>query len=187
MPALVIGIFFFLYSILNYPAMMNMSLLFELRNAGGPTVAATSLSLYTVGGCVTGLLFGNIFKLAKRFTITLGFGIAAFGAFLLVIGPNALILSIGATIIGMGFSILSPAGYALVIQYVAPEQTALGVAICMALNSLGGFVCPYYLNVLKAITGEFIVSALVCQMFCFIGLAILFIIYNPYKNHETSN
>lgn len=183
-PAIIIGLFFFIYSLLNYPVMMNMSLLFEARNAGGATVAATALSLYTVGGCVTGLLFGRIFSIFKRFTITLGFLVAALGASLLFFGTNVIILSAGSTLIGMGFSILSPAGYALVSRYVAPEQSALGVAICMALNSLGGFICPYYLNIVKAFFGEFVVSAIGVQGVCFLIFAVLFVIYNPYKAKE---
>ena len=48
-----------LFNIVNYPNMMNISTLFIQRNAGGAVAAATALSLYTVAGCVAGLIFGQ--------------------------------------------------------------------------------------------------------------------------------
>ena len=62
-----IAILFLLFNVLNYPVMLNMSLMFEMKGAGGATMAATALSLYTVAGCVAGFLFGTIFKIMKRF------------------------------------------------------------------------------------------------------------------------
>jgi len=67
----IIGILFMLFNILNYPIMMNISVLFEVRNAGGAAAAATSLSLFTVAGCVAGLVYGKIFQFLQRWSLTL--------------------------------------------------------------------------------------------------------------------
>ena len=55
-----IAILFLLFNVLNYPVMLNMSLMFEMKGAGGATMAATALSLYTVAGCVAGFLLSLI-------------------------------------------------------------------------------------------------------------------------------
>ena len=47
----------FLQQLVSYPILMNISLLFEHRHAGGATVAATALSLYSASGCLIGILY----------------------------------------------------------------------------------------------------------------------------------
>ena len=50
----------FLQQLVSYPILMNISLLFEHRHAGGATVAATALSLYSASGCLIGFFFGKV-------------------------------------------------------------------------------------------------------------------------------
>ena len=167
--------------------MMNMSLLFESKNAGGASAAATALSLYTVGGCAVGFVFGRIFNRLARLTIPLGYFTAALGVFLIYIGSNALVMSIGATIMGMAFSLLSPAAYAILGKYVSPARSAISISICMAFTSLGGFVSPYWLKVLTALFGECLYSCLRIQMAVFILTGILFLFVKPFPKKTAHN
>ena len=107
-----IAILFIVFNILNYPIMLNISTLFEIRNAGGATVAATGLSLYTVAGCVAGLIFGTLFKFAKRWCIALGYILCGLGALCIYVGQNAAIMTLGLILIGFGFSTVMPAFFA---------------------------------------------------------------------------
>lgn len=178
----IIGILFMVINILNYPVMMNISILFEMRNAGGATAAATALSLFTVAGCVAGLIFGQIFKNIKRFCISLGYILCALGAALIRFGNSGPIMTIGLITIGFGFSIVMPA-FMTWIGFVTPPSTvAIGTSVALALMNLGGFLCTYWLEILNGIFGESIFSAISVEIFIFAGIAAVFLFVNPFKS-----
>lgn len=169
----------FLYQLLCYPVLMNMSLLFEARNAGGATVAATALSLYTVGGGVIGILFGKIFNRQGRFTIVVGYLATAAGAAILSSSATAWIMISGSVVMGMASSLLTPAAYAILGMYVPRQRSSLCVSVVMGASNLGGFLCPYYLKLLAALLGEDLYSGLhaVVVMCCL--LTVPFLLWDP--------
>ena len=78
-PVAVIGVVFFVYMLMAYPAMLNISVIFSDRLGSGAAVASTALSLYTALAAVSGFFFGMIFKKLKRWCLFLGFAIATIG------------------------------------------------------------------------------------------------------------
>lgn len=180
----IIAILFMLFNVLNYPIMMNISILFEVRNVGGAAAAATSLSLYTVAGCVAGLIFGKIFQIAKRWCLTLGYGLCGLGAILVYTGGTAVVMTIGLMMIGFGFSIIMPSFFAWT-GIVTPQSTvAVATSILMALLNLGGFICSFWLQLLTAIAGESLYSAIIVEIVVFLAIAAFFIFYNPFKERK---
>ena len=135
----IVAILFLLFNILNYPIMLNISTLFVIREAGGAAAAATSLSLYTVAGCVSGLLFGAIFKIAKRWCLALGYILCALGALLVYTQTAAVGMTIGLMLVGFGFSVIMPAFFAWVGLVTPPSTVAFATSLCLALMNLGGF------------------------------------------------
>ena len=132
----VIAILFVVFNVLNYPVMLNISGLFVTRNAGTAAAAATALSLYTVAGCVAGLVFGTIFKFAKRWCIALGYIFCGLGALCVYTGQTAVVMTLGLILIGFGFSVIMPAFFAWV-GLVTPASTVAGaISICMAFTNL---------------------------------------------------
>ena len=179
-----IAILFIVFNILNYPIMLNISTLFEIRNAGGATVAATGLSLYTVAGCVAGLVFGTLFKLAKRWCIALGYILCGLGALCIYVGQNAAIMTLGLILIGFGFSTVMPAFFAWV-GVVTPASTVAGaISICMAVMNLGGFVSSFWLKLLTAIFSENILSGIMIEIVVFLIIGVIFLIYSPFKEKK---
>ena len=179
-----IAILFIVFNILNYPIMLNISTLFEIRNAGGATVAATGLSLYTVAGCVAGLIFGTLFKFAKRWCIALGYILCGLGALCIYVGQNAAIMTLGLILIGFGFSTVMPAFFAWV-GVVTPASTVAGaISICMAVMNLGGFVSSFWLKLLTAIFSENILSGIMIEIVVFLIIGVIFLIYSPFKEKK---
>ena len=179
-----IAILFIVFNILNYPIMLNISTLFEIRNAGGATVAATGLSLYTVAGCVAGLVFGTLFKFAKRWCIAMGYILCGLGALCIYVGQNAAIMTLGLILIGFGFSTVMPAFFAWV-GVVTPASTVAGaISICMAVMNLGGFVSSFWLKLLTAIFGENILSGIMIEIVVFLIIGVIFLIYSPFKEKK---
>ncbi|MGE4354470.1 MAG: MFS transporter [Oscillospiraceae bacterium] len=181
-PVWVIALLLLIYNMINYPIMMNLSILFIERNAGGATAAATALSLFTVAGCVAGLLFGNIFKALRRFCIPLGFTLCALGAVLVRFGTSGLLMTMGLILIGFGFSVILPSFMTWMGISTPPSTVAMAASIVMALMNLGGFVCAYWLEIINAIAGETIITPINIAIGFFILMVAVFLIYNPYKS-----
>jgi len=179
-----IAILFLLFNMLNFPIMMNVSILFEMREAGGATAAATALSLFTVAGCVAGFLYGAIFKVAKRWCLTLGYALAGFGAMVIFFGNSAVIMSIGLMMVGFGFSVIMPTFFAWAGLVTPPATVAVAISVILALMNFGGFLSSFWLKFLLAVFGESIHSAIIVEIIVFLATAVVFVIYNPLKEKK---
>lgn len=179
----VIAILLLVYNVLNFPIMMNLSVLFEQRNAGGAAVAATTLSLYTVFGCIAGFLFGQLFKMIKKYIIAIGFAICATGALLVFLGQTALIMTIGTVMLGFGFSMIFPACMAWAGVSTPPATIATASALILALMNLGGFLSSFWLKFMAAVAGESVVSPILVEIVAFYIFAVIFFIKSPFKEN----
>ncbi len=180
----VIAILFVIFNVLNYPVMLNISGLFVARNAGTAAAAATALSMYTVAGCVAGLVFGTIFKFAKRWCLALGYILCGLGALCVYVGQTAVIMTLGLILIGFGFSTIMPAFFAWV-GVVTPASTVAGaISICMAFTNLGAFISSFWLQLLNAIFGENVMSGLMIEIVVFLIIGVIFVIYSPFKEKK---
>lgn len=177
----VIAILFMVFNVLNYPIMMNISVLFEMRNAGGAAAAATSLSLYTVAGCAAGLVYGSIFKIAQRWCLTLGYALCGIGALCVYVGTNNIIMTLGLMLIGFGFSIIMPTFMSWAGAVTPLSTIAMATSILLALMNLGGFVSSFWLKLLTMVAGENIFSAIITEIVVFLATAVFFAFYNPFK------
>lgn len=180
----VIAILFVIFNVLNYPVMLNISGLFVARNAGTAAAAATALSMYTVAGCVAGLVFGTVFKFAKRWCLALGYILCGLGALCVYAGQTAVIMTLGLILIGFGFSTIMPAFFAWV-GVVTPASTVAGaISICMAFTNLGAFISSFWLQLLNAIFGENVMSGLMIEIVVFLIIGVIFVIYSPFKEKK---
>lgn len=180
----VISAMLLLFNIINYPIMMNVSVLFVMRDAGGPAAAATALSLYTVAGCVAGLVFGKIFQYAKRWCFAIGFALCTCGVALVYFMNNGILMTIGLMLVGFGFSIVMPTAMTWLGMGTPPSTVAMGTSIVMALMNLGAFASSIWLKILNAIFKETIFSAILAAIVVFTALTVVFIVYNPFKEKK---
>ncbi|SFB02314.1 Predicted arabinose efflux permease, MFS family [Acetitomaculum ruminis DSM 5522] len=188
------GAGFFLFNIGNYPLMMNLSSIFTAKGIGDGVAAATALSIYTVAGCVAGLIFGKVFATINRFAVPVGFLLAAVGQFFISMGTNVAMMSVGTACIGFGFSFVMPAFFAYIGMWTAPSTVALATSINLGLNSVSGFVCSYYLSGIvakfspEAIEGVdglqypgFLYTEVYWAIAISIAMAVIFLVFNPLK------
>lgn len=175
----VVTILLFFQQLISYPVLMNMSLLFEYRGAGGATVAATALSLYNICGCLIGFLFGKLFHKLGRFTLVLGYFSAAAGACILCFARHAVIMIGGSMVMGIASALLTPSAYAILGMYVPTERSSVSIAVATGVSNLGGFVSVYYLNLLNHTMGESLFSPLYIIAAACCLLAAVFLFYDP--------
>lgn len=122
-----------------------------------------ALSMYTVAGCVSGLVFGTTYKIMKRFTVAFGFLLCAIGAALVWAGPNFILMTLGLMCIGFGFSVLMPAGFGILGMRTPPTTIAVGTSVAMALMNLGGFISTYWLVLVDNVMCRYIQSLSRCN------------------------
>ncbi|HCE77407.1 MAG TPA: hypothetical protein DEP61_00460 [Lachnospiraceae bacterium] len=181
-----IALLIFVYNLLAFPIMLNMSTLFVQRNAGGPAVAATSLSLYTVAGVVAGFTFGHIFKVAKRFVISIGMALCGLGFLLVFVGETMPIMTAGLMIVGFGFSTFFPAFMAWMGMATPPSTVAMASSLILAFMNLGGFVASPYNSLLMKIFGadNFILPMIAIGFVFDFVVAVIFIFATPFKEKK---
>ena len=146
-----IAIIFGVITMLNYPALVNMSTIIITGNLGDAASAGIVLSLFTVGGMVAGATFGKLYQKIALFSIPVGFIVMAAGAGLVYYAGGLLILSLGNALIGMGFGWLMPAFMMMIGMATSPEGYATASGILMAFMNLGGFLSTYYIAMLLRI------------------------------------
>ena len=182
----VIAALIFLYNLFAYPIMLNMSTLFVQRNAGGPAVAATALSLYTVAGVVAGFVFGFLFKAVKRMVITLGMALCGLGFLLVFFGSSMIVMTVGLVIVGFGFSTFFPAFMAWMGMVTPPSTVAMASSLILACMNLGGFVASPYNSLLMSIFGadHFILPMVLIAIVFDFAVAVIFIFTSPFKEKK---
>jgi len=185
-PVAVIGVVFFVYMLMAYPAMLNISVIFSDRLGSGAAVASTALSLYTALAAVSGFFFGMIFKKLKRWCLFLGFAIATIGMVMVQVGNVYIVLTLGVGFIGLGFGIIMPALLAWCAK-IAPEgKVAICTSFALAMMNLAGFVSSFYLTGLAAAFGESVYSPIKIAMVVLALMTVAFIVYNPFKETQAS-
>lgn len=175
----IISILFGLINMLNFPTMMNMSTILVERNIGNAAVAGTVLSLFTVGGMIGGAIFGKVFKIAKRYVISVGVGLMASGIILVVIGQNVVVMILGTTLMGIGFSIIMPSLFIIIGMIVSPTQNAFAISLLTAISNFAGFISTYWIYAIKNITGDGIYIPIIIEAIIFVVATIIFLFVNP--------
>lgn len=138
------SIIFFVYEMLLYPMLTGMSSLIINNKLGTAASAGVTLTLFTVGGMVSGAIFGRVYRVATRFTFALGLVINAVGFIFLIYANSLMFLNIGATIVGIGFGFILPAILMAAGMLVSPDASAFAISLVVAFMCLGGFVSSFF-------------------------------------------
>lgn len=146
----VFGIFF----MLMYPMLLNMSTIIISSGLGNAAAAGTVLSMFTVGGMISGALFGKVFQIFKKYCIPVGVLTATIGVAFVNYSNSLLILTIGCFIVGFGLSILMPAIFMDIGTMVSPAGFAMASGILMAFMNIGGFISTFYMQMIASATGN---------------------------------
>ncbi|OAA93924.1 MFS transporter [Clostridium coskatii] len=165
--------------LLVYPMLTGMSSLVLTNHYGNAAGAGVALTMFTVGGMIAGAVFGAAFRMLSRFTIPIGVVLTAVGFIFFAYGTNLILFIIGATIVGIGFSLSGTAIMMQVGRAVPASGTAVAMSIVMAFMSIGGFVSGFVFAFIEKI---FNITSLrfpfEFSLVCFIIYAVIHLVVN---------
>ena len=183
----VISTIFGITMMLIYPMLVNMSsILSEVKQIGDSTGSAVVLSMYTVGGAISGILFGKLYEKIKRLIIPFMFVGGALGIGIIILGSNLLMVTIGVFIVGLTYLMSMPFTAMLLGMYAHPSQSAMAMSILMAIMNAFAFISTYWIGFTGSITGDVYMGPLYATFIGFIVIGVLFIFVNPYPKEKAT-
>lgn len=181
----VISVVFGVTMMLIYPMLMNMSsVMSEVKGVGNATQAAFSLSMYTVGGAISGIIFGKCYQILKRFVIPLAFLGSAVGVALIVYGNSVMMITAGTTVTGIFYMLLMPTSMMLIGMYAPASAEALSVSIMMAVMNVFAFISTYWIGLIGKLSGDVYIMPVKVAMISFAILTLIFLIVNPFSKKK---
>lgn len=149
-----IGFLGFLIAVFQFPLFSTTALLVVKQNMGNATSVGLAVTVSTISGLFTGLLFGKILGLMQRYTSVFGLGIIVVGFFIISYATNILMVYVGAFFAGIAMSSLMPFLLVNLSMVTDKSATALANAIFFCCLSLGQFASPIIMMNLTEFLGN---------------------------------
>ena len=168
----------FVWCLLCYSIMTNMSTFVQSRGLGTAAVAGSILSLYTLGGAVSGFLSSRMYKVTKRFFIPLCFATAAIGELIVLLGFNIPMIGIGTALAGGAWYALNPHIMSYTGIVAGKTSMAFCTSITLAATQVGVFFSSYLCAGLGTIFTDNIIATKYAAIIGFGSIAVLFTIFD---------
>lgn len=177
----ILSVFFGLTMMLFFPMLVNMSsIMSQVKGIGDATQAAFSLSMYTVGGAVSGVLFGKVYKVLRKFVIPVAFIGTAFGLSCVVFGKSLAVITIGTTLSGLFYMLLMLMIIMLIGMYSPASANAMSISIMMAVMSAFTFIATYWIGLIGAVSGDVYIMPIKVAIIAYIIMAVALLVINPF-------
>lgn len=137
-----------------YPLILNMSSIIIGEDLGTSAIAGTVLSVYTIAGMVGGMLFGQLYKVFKRFTVPFLLGCLAISLALGYFGKSIPMLMVASAFGGAGFACFGPALMVRARETLPAEAISPAAGTMSACLKVGAFLSAYYVSLVTKISGD---------------------------------
>ena len=139
-----------LLNMVQFCFMTNLAMVMKADGIGNATQSATVLSIFTAAAFVVGLLYGNIAKILRQFSASIGALFVGLSFVVLIFANSIAMLIIGAVIFGIGFGLFNPAIVIAVAKSATkPKYAAVAISIYVSGTGIGQFLSPYVLKFLR--------------------------------------
>lgn len=114
----------------------------------------TALSLMTLAGFISGLLYGRIYKLFKQYTPIVGGIVSTVSFILLSMATNMTLVTLYLILIGFCLSLFIPYIFGALLESAPEGSQTLAISIGMVGSNLGSFASPYVISFLGNLFGN---------------------------------
>ncbi|MCJ1968406.1 MFS transporter [Lactococcus carnosus] len=141
-PTIVLMIGALLVFALFFTLMLKTATLLVQKNIGQPSAAAGVLSTVTFSGILVGVIYGKIYKVLKEWVMPIGlFGLGV-GFFVIMSANSIALVTTGAIISGVCFSLVAPCAFILVGRFAPKNSANLATSLLLVGINLGVFLSP---------------------------------------------
>jgi MFS family permease len=148
-----IAVLYGLANLILMAIVTNNSVAIVMNGYGDSGTSGISLTGYTAGGLIGGILFGFVVKFFKRFTLPMGYLVAAIGFVLALVATNAMMIIVGTFIVGLSMGMIIPGSYEKIQKAAPASLIGAGIGIACALQGLGQFFQPIIYNPILEVVG----------------------------------
>jgi len=117
----------------------NNAVAIVMNGYGDSATAGISLTLYTGGGFIGGILFGFLVRALKRFSLPFGYLLAAIGFGIAAFASNAGMIILGTFVTGLSLGTIIPATYAKIQGSVPAALIGAAIGVACAGQGVGQF------------------------------------------------
>ena len=143
----------FLLSLFSFTFYTNIGLIITERGFGDSSQVGVVSAWNSLLSIAVGMIFGQIIKIAKRYTLAVSVGIQAAAYMVIIMAPDLHMTIIGSMIYGIGAGIQMIATCHYILESVQKEVSSLAMGICMAVTSLGITFSPVVVNTMADLFG----------------------------------
>lgn len=127
---------------LFFVVMLKTATLLVETGIGKPETAASILGSITIVGIVVGIFYGTIFKFIKQLVLPLGLLGMGLGFLIIMASNSVVMITVGAIIAGISFSLAAPFMFMLVGQLAPKNSANLATGVLLVGINLGVFLSP---------------------------------------------
>lgn len=151
-------------------------------------VSSLIISVNTLMGMITGIFFGRVYGIVKKFVLPIGIIFMAIGSLVIVSYHSVLGATIGAIICGISYPLVGSYIFSLV-NVIAPEgsETLANSTLLIGAN-LGSFSTPFFLSELGKLNSLTTQAGPFLTIFwLLIILTVIILIYQLFFQKKTNN
>ncbi len=156
----IIVILFAAYGMMQFSVMQNTAELYSLRGAGGASVSGLALSVFTLAGCIGGLMFGVVKRRSPSSVFPLLWTLSFIGLAIVAYFESGVVMTVGMFVFGLGFGMVIPSFIDWTGSVCKASALAAGTACVTASLYFGDFLSMVWKTVLNALFGEYMISNL---------------------------
>lgn len=152
--AWIVIVSFFVYNIGLMAFISNVAMKISQDKLGDAASAGFALAIFTGGGLITGLLFGNLIGILQKYTVAAGWLTSGIGFILLAVVHDFYLLLAGCILSGMGFAVTMPGTFVQLSNMVSPAAISYSFAMVYSAMGLGQFAAPIFFEFINGIFGQ---------------------------------
>lgn len=157
------------------------------KNMENASFIGTALTFFTISSFIGNLIYANVVKLTKKFTLPIVFSILAICYFLISKVNNMTELSILMVVVGLAWSLFLPYSFGQAMAKAPAGSENMSVSVAMVGCNLGCFIAPYVMAALGNLFGNTsaTTSFIICSVsFVLLAIIILFYELKSSPDHE---
>lgn len=161
---------------------VRIPLIMEQRGIGTEIESGQILSMIPFIGLIIGIIFGEIYKLFKKYILMVGSFLMAIGYVVIGIARSYWIIFLGSFFVGVGYPLIISGTFTLISSFSPKGMENFTTSIILSGINMGAFLAPYLLQWIGEWTGS---TSLITPFYIYAGLLIVFGIFSYLSDKQT--